>query len=208
MTDNSQAVVWRVEYDPFGNEIGTSIKTVENNLRFPGQYYDQETGLNQNFYRDYDPALGRYIESDLIGLGGGINRFTYVLGNPISKMDPKGLKVYFCKRPAQILFGLVDHHWIKTDTVEAGLGPVDEGVPGENSPSSLFPQVEIQRHPDESLKPGSSCKEMKCVDENCVNSKLIIHTRLGEFNLLTNNCQIFAFNVLAGCRKKDCCDDK
>jgi RHS repeat-associated protein len=91
MTDNTQQVVWRVETDPFGNEIGNSIKTVENNLRFPGQYYDQETGLHQNYFRDYDPTLGRYIESDPIGLAGGINTYSYAANNPINLVDPDGM---------------------------------------------------------------------------------------------------------------------
>jgi RHS repeat-associated protein len=91
VTDNTQEVVWRVETDPFGNEIGTSIKTVENNLRFPGQYYDAETGLNQNYHRDYNQTLGRYIEADPIGLAGGMNLFIYVINGPMNRIDMTGL---------------------------------------------------------------------------------------------------------------------
>ncbi len=91
MTDNTQTIVWRLETDPFGNEIGTSIKTIENNLRFPGQYYDAETGLHQNYYRTYDPLKGRYVEADPIGLSGGINIYIYGGGNPLSAIDPFGL---------------------------------------------------------------------------------------------------------------------
>jgi RHS repeat-associated protein len=61
------------------------------NLRYPGQYYDSETALNYNYYRDYDPATGRYSESDPIGLGGGANTYAYVGGTPINRIDQLGL---------------------------------------------------------------------------------------------------------------------
>jgi RHS repeat-associated protein len=94
MTDGNGAVVWDVEFDPFGNELAGGIKTVENNLRFPGQYFDQETGLHQNYFRDYDPKTGRYILADPIGLRGGLNLYAYVENNPIVFFDPFGLLRY------------------------------------------------------------------------------------------------------------------
>jgi len=89
LTDESRQVVWDAVREPFGKtEAVTS--TVTNNLRIPGQYQDAETGLHYNYFRDYDPSLGRYVESDPIGLDGGINVYSYALSNPTNSSDPSG----------------------------------------------------------------------------------------------------------------------
>ena len=90
MTDSTGAVVWSADYKPFG-EATITVSLITNNLRFPGQYYDQETGLNYNYFRDYNPVIGRYIEADPIGQRGGINPFIYTANNPIRFIDPYGL---------------------------------------------------------------------------------------------------------------------
>ncbi len=91
----TDALAWRWDTDPFGtaapNENPSGLGTFPYNLRFPGQYYDAETGLSQNWNRDYDPVVGRYIESDLIGLYGGINTYAYVYDDPVGAFDPEGL---------------------------------------------------------------------------------------------------------------------
>ena len=88
-TDQSQTVVWRANYKPFG-EVAVNIGNIVNNLRFPGQYFDEETGLHQNYFRDYDPGLGRYVQSDPIGFGGGSNTYAYVGNDPVSHFDEDG----------------------------------------------------------------------------------------------------------------------
>ncbi len=98
ITDYNNQIVWRWVSDPFGTtqaeeDPDNDGNTLTFNLRFPGQYYDQETGLHYNYFRDYNPATGRYVESDPIGLRGGINTYWYVGGNSLSFGDPFGLKI-------------------------------------------------------------------------------------------------------------------
>jgi len=89
---------WRWDADPFGtaspNQNPQGLGTFTYNLRFPGQYYMAETGLIQNVNRDYDPLTGKYVESDPIGLIGGINTYAYGGGSPTDFVDPSGLVRY------------------------------------------------------------------------------------------------------------------
>jgi RHS repeat-associated protein len=64
---------------------------VSYNLRFPGQYYDIETGNHYNYFRDYVPSIGRYLQSDPVGLLGGPSTYAYVSGQPLALIDPMGL---------------------------------------------------------------------------------------------------------------------
>jgi RHS repeat-associated protein len=71
--------------------FGSDVRRTIGNLRFPGQIYDSQAGLQQNYFRDYDPAIGRCLESDPIGITAGINTYAYVGGNPTSFVDTLGL---------------------------------------------------------------------------------------------------------------------
>ncbi len=90
MTDATATVVWDGVFDPFGNVTSVTGSTT-NLIMFPGQYYDSETQLSQNWNRDYDPTIGKYVQSDPIGLDGGVNTYNYGLGNPLKLIDPTGL---------------------------------------------------------------------------------------------------------------------
>jgi RHS repeat-associated protein len=111
VTDDAGKVAWQWAYSAFGdnkptgplksspkvvagqtiNMLKATQPTVMLNLRFPGQYWDDEAKLSYNYMRSYQPSQGRYTQSDPIGMGGGWSRFGYVRGQPLSAMDPHGL---------------------------------------------------------------------------------------------------------------------
>lgn len=106
VTDAAGAAVWRWGGGPFGDGPAEADPdgdgaAFEYNLRFPGQYYDAETGLHYNMARYYDPSIGRYLESDPVGLEGGINTYAYAENNPVNRIDPTGLtSIAACANPA------------------------------------------------------------------------------------------------------------
>ncbi|NYZ69977.1 hypothetical protein H0A36_28595, partial [Endozoicomonas sp. SM1973] len=111
-TNAAGQAVWQWQSDAFG--IGLANEDVDGDgqktvvaLRFPGQVFDPESGLHYNYFRDYDPNLGRYVQSDPIGLQGGLNTYAYVLGNPLKFMDPFGLEIIgeWIKEPG------IDENW-------------------------------------------------------------------------------------------------
>jgi RHS repeat-associated protein len=109
LSNDSGQPVWQWSYSAFGedkptlaknrfanlditpNPGTTSLSEVKFNLRYPGQYADEESGLFYNYFRSYDARTGRYSQPDPIGLDGGWNRFGYAGGNPLSFSDPLGL---------------------------------------------------------------------------------------------------------------------
>lgn len=120
ITDNG-TVIWRWDSDAFGtteplDDPDRDSTAFHYNLRFPGQYYDGESGLHYNYFRDYDRVTGRYVESDPIGLIGGINTFAYTGNGPLVYVDPYGL--FLCK-----LLGLLGDYSFDADVgIGAGLG--------------------------------------------------------------------------------------
>jgi RHS repeat-associated protein len=91
-TAREQKMPWAAAYNPFGT-IKPIVAYIPQNLRLPGQYADQETGYYHNGFRTYDPSLGRYLQSDPIGLKGGVNTYAYALLNPLANVDTLGLRI-------------------------------------------------------------------------------------------------------------------
>lgn len=106
---SDKAIVWRWDSaESYGgsapNQDPNALGAFVFNQRFPGQVFDAETGLFQNMRREYNPRIGRYMQSDPIGLGGGVNTYEYVAGNPVQMVDPNG-EVFFLAAP--IVSGVV-----------------------------------------------------------------------------------------------------
>ena len=145
-TDQNQTTVWAWSSDAFG--VGRANKDPDGDgikhnvrLRFPGQYADGETGLYYNYFRDYDRTTGRYVQSDPIGLNGGINTFGYVGGNPLFWSDPTGLV-----RWGDLAFGLVDFT-LSTTEAAGGLGIMfGSTVSGPAAPAVFLGGAAVAAH--------------------------------------------------------------
>jgi RHS repeat-associated protein len=117
----NKTVAWQWAFSAFGDEQPTTAKNrfvdlttsaslgstnvadVAFNLRYPGQYFDKESGLSYNYFRSYDSRSGRYTQADPIGLDGGWNKFGYAEGNPLMYTDPLGLWVFGDSLPQPVV---------------------------------------------------------------------------------------------------------
>ena len=192
MTNSAGTVVWTAVYEPFGKATVTT-STIENNLRLPGQYYDRETGIHYNYFRDYDPTTGRYPEADPIGLVGGMNIYGYANQNPLTFIDPLGL-AYFASRP---LSGLP---WLGSFSQN----PLDDFFNTEISHEQLF--FEDGKGPsnlgyfdDSKLKeePNPTGYRRKPEQYNdCIMRKAVARAKLPRsYCLIGKNCQTWADRV-------------
>ena len=193
LTDVSGNVAWKAVYAPFG-KVQISVATVENSFRFPGQYYDSETGLSYNYFRYYKPEIGRYISPDPIGLDGGINPFVYVEGNPVMLADPRGLTVYRC-------FGVIrtyPHAYVCVNRACAGLMPNPSCVGGGEVQGEEFNPKHCQE-----VNPGGCCDKNKF--ENCVRNLLL--SKLGTCDRYIRglyNCISWVNVIIATCTAESC----
>ncbi|MGN6151327.1 MAG: RHS repeat-associated core domain-containing protein, partial [Lysobacteraceae bacterium] len=120
--------VWK--WDLAGEAFGTTAPNQDPDgdttpfvfdLRFPGQRYDSVSGLNYNYFRDYDPGIGRYTQSDPIGLRGGISTYGYVGGDPLTMIDPLGLFNWY-KGTASILNAVNSGRLAASGAIKLGVG--------------------------------------------------------------------------------------
>ncbi len=144
-------------------------------------YYDRETGLHYNYYRDYDPGAGRYVEADPIGLVGGINPYLYVGGDPVNKTDPLGL-FEMCHRDLLLPIPYARHCYMKF---------------GDGSTSSYDPEG-VNPDPDPS-QDGTVCTNpQKPEKDDCIKKKM--KQCAGEsYRFTTFNCCHCAEQAMKEC---------
>ena len=189
-TDSGGTAVWKWESDPFGTTAadtdpdgnGTPVTV---NLRFPGQYYDQETGLHYNYWRYQDPNTGRYLTADPLGLRAGPNLYTYVHNNPARWIDPLGLDVTTCLYP-----GFPPHIGLGVNTSDTtgrrtdGTSDLIDIINGEDVPG------EVSKDPG---KP-SSCTTTKTTSKQDDRVQQYIANHMnnpGLYNLYDRSCVDF-----------------
>ena len=168
VTDGSGVAVWQWDYraNPFG-ENAPSLSGVILNLRHPGQYSDAESGLSHNINRDYEAKVGRYTQSDPIGLKGGLSTYSYVESAPLLAVDPYGLKMGWaeCKSLRDNIYrkhGLLSDELSKYDPIADAQGgfPMKYGR-GVTSPGGHYQEIQdLQRGIKRDLrKYNSECND-------------------------------------------------
>ncbi|WP_306524235.1 RHS repeat-associated core domain-containing protein [Dokdonella sp.] len=172
--------------------------------RFPGQYRDAETGLSYNYFRDYEPGTGRYIESDPIGLDGGIDTYGYSYQNPTNVIDPTGLDGWECRRPLGKPPGtkgpaVFNHQYLcvtRTDgTIECGSQTTDG--------NGLFSPGRPTR-PDEDYYNEGSCEKVDDDKDRCY-ERCVLHNFQKKRPVYGigpqgTDCQEWSDTVNVGCK--------
>ena len=207
VTNGAKAVVWRADNHAFDRKV--TLDAIGGlNLGFPGQYHDVETGLWQNGFRNYDASLGRYVETDPIGLAGGLNTYAYVANNPVVGVDPFGLETLRCARelgnsagaPMSPAGNPLRHDFLISDgkvysfqmgsNAIASQGRIDDGEKGNEKCESISTDPEFDK------AVAQAVKEIGAPRYN-------VAAYPGTLGYATGfrNCQSWATNVLARARE-------
>jgi RHS repeat-associated protein len=197
VADATGTTVWRWDQaEPFGNnpadeDPDANSVAFDLPLRLPGQRYDAETALHYNYFRDYDPSIGRYGESDPFGLLGGLNTYSYVQASPLGYIDPLGLQaIGGAAGTAEGVGGALGGGGRAccskpTNRGETGVREIDEALGTGRSrsfwpswmqsesdaqdPSKIIPQAPVPPYPG--LKDLAECKPGTTMVEPAVNKR-------------------------------------
>jgi len=186
MTDETGSMVWQANYAPFGKAEINAASSQSLNIRFPGQYYDQETELHNNYFRVYDPTTGRYITSDPIGLLGGLNTYGYATANPVKFIDRNGLDVEVGVRkffPASVPYAR--HCFLRFN--------------GNNSDTLSFDNKGV--HSDPNPGGGKFSPTTGSMNDACVRKKMN-QCNGKDYDFIEFNCCQCASNALFACGLK------
>jgi RHS repeat-associated protein len=193
IADENQKTVWRWDnQEPFGNDSpnedpdGDGV-AFDFPLRFPGQYFDRETNLAYNYFRDYAPDIGRYFESDPIGLRrNSLNTFAYVNGSPLRYVDTQGLEAEVCVRPfyPALLVPYARHCFVRFNQDDQDTSSYDpEGTHKDPAPS-WWPK---------------SCKATEGTqNDDCVKREMAT-CRAEDYDVTGNNCCHCVERALRAC---------
>ncbi len=211
IADSTGTTVWRWDnQEPFGNDSpnadpNSTGTTFEFPLRFPGQYADRETNLYYNYHRDLDPSIGRYLQSDPIGIEGGLNTYLYVDAEPVLVSDVSGLQAARCRRtlgslPGGQLNGRATQHWYSCRYVGQGRwicgGQTASGSIAGSAGMPTTPETDY--YVESACTPvrnGTSCFE-NCLQEQWDQSR----PYYSVFPFVGTQCQQYDEDVNARCR--------
>ena len=215
---SDNAFLWRWDNtDPFGNNAANENPGGQGQfkfaLRFPGQYFDAETSTHYNYFRDYDPTVGRYEQSDPIGWVGGANTYAYGGDDPEDRIDPRGL-AWYCTAPLHVAPSLdfggrgPAHHAFLCDKEDHCGGQDWSRQPWYGNPilGPGTPSVGDKFNP-------SRCEEI-LPDNECMNSCVAIsidnpvrpsysvlpNVGAGIYLAVAPNCQEWAKQAIVHCR--------
>jgi RHS repeat-associated protein len=212
ITDGTQAIVWKADYKSFG-EATVTTEAITNNLRFPGQYYDAEINLHYNYFRYYNPKLGRYITSDPIGLNAGPNTHGYVDQNPIRFIDPLGLRASYCQRPLGDFSGengsgppVFNHQFICVTLPDGSIRCDSQNNPDDDENGPFVPTPGVPSLPERDNEENAQCEnidddEDRCF-EDCVLNQFAQPRPNYAIGPLGTDCQEYSDNTLNICRQQ------
>jgi RHS repeat-associated protein len=212
VTNQAREVVWQGQLQPFG-EIKVEVEAITHHRRSPGQRLDIEARLYYNYFRDYDPRTGRYMQSDPIGLGGGINTYAYVGGNPVMDIDPLGLRSSYCQRPLGDYSGkngsgppVINHQFICV-TLEDGTVRCDSlNNPDNDLNGPFWPSIGQPSLPDRDNEENSQCEDIDDDEDRCFEKCALDQWAKPRppyaIGPLGTDCQEYSRNLKKTCRQR------